>query len=254
MVNKRKLESLYKRFNNKEHIHPDPLEFLYNYKNFGDREIVGLIASSLAYGRVEQILKNVSYVLDILGKSPRDFLLNSSKQEIKDYLIDFKYRFTDSSQLIFFLNCIRNALNKYGTLNDCFLKGYDARHENILLAVLKFIENLTCRPANFCNSLFPSVSGKSALKRFNLYLRWMVRKDDVDPGGWKGVLPSKLIIPLDTHMHKISLKLGLTDRKQADMKTALDITESFKKIVPEDPVKYDFCLTRLGIKKCGYIF
>jgi uncharacterized protein (TIGR02757 family) len=82
----------------------------------------------------------------------------------------------------------------------------------------------------------------------NLFLRWMVRRDRVDPGGWDGIPCSNLIIPLDTHMHRISLALNLTKRKQANMNTALAITSCFKKIVPEDPVKYDFALTRLGIR------
>jgi uncharacterized protein (TIGR02757 family) len=82
----------------------------------------------------------------------------------------------------------------------------------------------------------------------NLFLRWMVRKDRVDPGGWHGVSASKLIIPLDTHMYKISLKLGLTAKQQPNMRTALEITAGFRQIVPDDPVKYDFVLTRFGIR------
>jgi len=83
----------------------------------------------------------------------------------------------------------------------------------------------------------------------NLFLRWMVRKDRVDPGGWKGIPVSRLIIPLDTHMHKMGLLFGFTKRRQASMITAVEITEEFRKIAPHDPVKYDFSLTRLGIRK-----
>jgi len=89
----------------------------------------------------------------------------------------------------------------------------------------------------------------SACKRMNLFLRWMVRKDRVDPGGWADVPVSKLIVPLDTHMHKISLQLGFTSKKQANLQAALEITNGFKKLVPEDPVKYDFSLTRFGIRE-----
>ncbi len=254
MVDKKKLEDLYRKYNSREHIHPDPLELVYNYTKARDMEIAGLIASSLAYGRVGQILKHVSYVLGNLGKSPYSHLMAACKSDLEHLFDGFKYRFTDSSQLVFFLLCTREALIKYGSLNECFLQGYNHKHKDILPALLAFIKNLTCRPSNFCNSLLPAAGGKSALKRFNLYLRWMVRSDNVDPGCWEGIPPSKLIIPLDTHMHKTALKLGLTSRKQADMGTALEITEAFRKIEPEDPVKYDFCLTRLGINKLGYIF
>ncbi|MCD6487215.1 MAG: TIGR02757 family protein, partial [Syntrophobacterales bacterium] len=99
------------------------------------------------------------------------------------------------------------------------------------------------------NSLLPSPAKGSACKRLNLFLRWMVRHDDVDPGGWDDISSSKLIIPLDTHMHRICLALGITKRKQADMKTALEITRSFQVMAPHDPVRYDFALTRLGIRK-----
>ena len=80
------------------------------------------------------------------------------------------------------------------------------------------------------------------------FLRWMVRKDEVDPGGWYNVPSSRLIVPLDTHMHRICLALGLTQQKRADMRTALEITTAFRTITPDDPVKYDFALTRLGIR------
>ena len=88
----------------------------------------------------------------------------------------------------------------------------------------------------------------SACKRLNLFLRWMVREDNVDPGGWNQVPASMLIIPLDTHMHRIGHSFQLTSRKQADMRTALEITKAFREMSPQDPVRYDFSLTRLGIR------
>jgi len=94
----------------------------------------------------------------------------------------------------------------------------------------------------------PDPSKNSALKRLNLFLRWMVRTDEVDPGGWTRVSPSKLIVPLDVHMHRNARRLGLTQRNQADMKTAEEISAAFAKYCKEDPVKYDFCITRFGIR------
>jgi uncharacterized protein (TIGR02757 family) len=89
----------------------------------------------------------------------------------------------------------------------------------------------------------------SACKRIMLFLRWMIRNDEVDPGGWDKISPELLIVPLDTHMHTIGKILGFTERRNADMKTALEITRGFKKISARDPVKYDFCLTRFGIRR-----
>ena len=82
-----------------------------------------------------------------------------------------------------------------------------------------------------------------------MFLRWMVRKDAIDPGGWDQISPSKLIVPIDTHMHQVGLKLGFTKRKQANLTTALEVTSAFSKFSPDDPVKYDFSLTRVGILK-----
>ena len=105
------------------------------------------------------------------------------------------------------------------------------------------------RTPEYRNSLLPLPDRGSACKRLNLFMRWMVRQDAVDPGGWSGVPLSKLIIPLDTHMHRISRAMGLTSRRQADMGTAMEVTRAFQKFAPDDPLRYDFVLTRLGIRK-----
>ena len=98
-------------------------------------------------------------------------------------------------------------------------------------------------------SLVSAPEKGSACKRLHLYLRWMVRSDRVDPGCWRGVSPSQLVVPLDTHMHRIALALGMTNRKQANFAAALDVTRAFRALCPEDPVRYDFSLTRLGIRR-----
>jgi len=254
MVEKQKLEKLYEKYNDRSHVSPDPLQFLYHYQEVGDREIAGIIASALAYGRVAQIIKSVGFVLDKLGPHPRSFLLNSSCPDLNELMTGFKHRFTTGQDIVFMLDCIRAAIEEYGSLNQCFLAGYNRSQRSISESLASFIGRLTCRPDGFCSSLFPLAKGNSALKRFNLYLRWMVREDKVDPGGWKGIDKSQLIVPLDIHMHRISQKLGFTCRKQADMKTAIEITDAFRQFSPRDPVKYDFALTRLGINKIGYIF
>ena len=244
---KNELEKIYLKYNYKEYVHPDPLEFLYDYDNVADREIVGLIASSLAYGRVSQILKSVSKILKVLGPSPREYLMDSSFNKEARIFIDFKHRFTTGHEVLCLLLKIREILKIYGSLNYCFLDGYNQNDATIIPALLNFIKTLDSPSQGDCCSLVPSYMGNSAFKRLNLFLSWMVRKDRVDPGDWKNILPLKLIVPLDTHMHRISRKLGFTTRKQADLKAAIEISESFRKINKDDPVKYDFGLTRLGM-------
>lgn len=245
-VKKEILEELYSKYNKKTYIHPDPLEFLYNYTDVRDREIVGIIGASLAYGRVSQILKDVSFVLERMGR-PYEFITGADAETVKETFKGFSHRYTDENELVEFILNIKSVIKQFGSLHNAFKSGMKSSDENVVPALSNFINLIL--PSGKRNSLVPSSNCKSPCKRLNLFLRWMIRSDEVDPDGWNDISPSKLIIPLDTHMHHISLVLGFTTRKQADMKTALEITENFKSISPEDPVKYDFCLTRLGIRE-----
>jgi len=186
--------------------------------------------------------------LEKLGKKPSNFLRNSDKNDLSKLFSDFKHRFTNEIEIVSFLKNIGAVLVKYGSLYNCFLKNYDNR-QGILPALLFFINELRLGDCKCYNSLIPFPTGKCAYKRLNLYLRWMVRHDNIDIGIWKEISPSNLIIPLDVHMHRIAKDLQLTTRNQADLKTAIEITEEFKKFDPDDPVKYDFALTRLPILK-----
>ena len=246
---KARLDELYEKYNHREFVHPDPLEFLYRYDDLKDREIAGLVSSSLAYGRVAQILKSVDIVLEKMDPSPYRFLLEKKPDQLKACFEGFKHRFTTGYEVAGLLTAAGKMIKDSGSLNSAFLENYNNGDDNIVLASLGFCENFSVFSKNSCCSLIPSHTGGSALKRLNLFLRWMIREDGVDPGGWKGIPASKLIIPLDTHMHRISFQLGFTGRKQADMKTAVEITESFKKIEKNDPIRYDFTLTRIGINK-----
>lgn len=246
-----KLDELYGNYNRKKFVHPDPLEFLYKYDDLQDRELVALIASSLAYGRVVQILKSVSVILKIMTYSPYDFLIKTSEKKLSQTFSGFKHRFTTGDDMANMMLGAKKMIEADGSLQKAFLSGYSTSDENILPALSQFVNRLYCTVDCRKNSLLPVPDRGSACKRLNLFLRWMVRKDRVDPGGWSGVSPSKLIIPLDTHMYQVGKGLKMTGRKQADMRTAIEITEAFKKITPDDPVKYDFALTRLGIRKDG---
>jgi len=245
-MNRTTLEQIYDRYHRRCYVHPDPLEFLYLYKDLGDREIVALIASSLAYGNVKQILRSVSLVLEKMGSCPSAFLLNAPLNRIAGTFSDFKHRFTTGQDIARLLCGVRRVIEKHGSLQKCFMSRLQRNDCNVIPALSAFVENIFPEGGDF---LIPTPGRGSACKRLNLFLRWMVRRDEVDPGGWDGVPPSKLLVPLDTHMHRIAMTLGLTKRKQADLRTALEITEAFRKFSPSDPVRYDFVLTRFGIRK-----
>ena len=246
-ISKKQLERLYALYNRREYVHPDPLEFVYRYRNPLDREIVGLISSSLAYGQVSQILKSVQLVMQKMV-SPREFLMRSSLKSLRRSFDGFRHRFTSGHELAGMLFGTRRIIERCGSLNECFRKGMGKRDETVIPALTAFVAKMSQASGVKPGHLLPSPDNGSACKRLSLFLRWMIRRDDVDPGGWKGIAPSKLIVPLDTHMHKISLALGFTHRKQGNLRTALEITQAFRRFAPEDPAKYDFALTRLGIR------
>ncbi len=246
---KHQLDRLYARFDSRAWVHPDPLEFLYRFNQVGDREIAAFLASSLAYGRVAQILKSVSSVLDEMENAPLLFLKSASPANISRRFQHFRHRFTSGNDLSQVLIAVKRIVEKHGSLYSCFLSSYNTSQETVLPAMISLTDEMRSHITTGQNSLLPMPARGSACKRLNLFLRWMVRTDAVDPGGWPEVSPSKLIIPLDTHMHRISLLLDLTGGKQANLKTALEITRSFRRFAPEDPVRYDFALTRLGIRQ-----
>ncbi len=247
-INFEQLDKIYKKYNKRCFVHPDPLEFLYNYDDKRDIEIVGLIASSLAYGKVVQILKSIRNILSKLNPNPYEFILNNSEDYFANSFKGFKHRFTTEHDMVKLFSGIKAALELYGSLESCFISGFSNKDETYLPAMINFTKILNSNFENSKSYLLPSPENGSACKRLMLFLRWMIRNDEVDPGPWSDLDPSKLIYPLDTHMYQISSKFGFTKRKSADMKTALDITCEFRKFNLLDPVKYDFALTRFGIR------
>jgi uncharacterized protein (TIGR02757 family) len=243
----RELEKIYLFYNDKRFVHPDPLEFLYDYDDLKDREIVGIIAALLAYGKISQILKSVSKVLKVVQK-PYDFLLNVKENQLNTLFNGFVHRFTTGSDIVSLLIAIKKIIEEYGTLGQCFFDVYEKEDTNILNTLNRFIKIIGRKTDNQFNSLVSKPDGSSAYKRFNLFLRWMVRKDNVDPGGWDFVDKSKLLIPLDTHMYRVCCEFNFTKRKQSDIRTVIEITNCFREINPQDPVKYDFALTRMSMQ------
>jgi uncharacterized protein (TIGR02757 family) len=217
-------------------------------------EVAGLLASSLAYGRVRQIERDVSDLLGRMEGSPYEYIMHFDKRK-RAAFIDFKHRFNTGDDVCELLLVLRKALESSGSIERHFLQFYDSNDETVLPAMTGFVGSLMeihRRSGGRGVSkgfayLVPSPAAGSACKRLNMFLRWMVRSDDVDAGLWKGVDTAKLIVPIDVHMGRLCRILGFHDRKTVSAKTALEITRNFAQIEPADPVKYDFCLSRIGI-------
>jgi uncharacterized protein (TIGR02757 family) len=248
------LEKLYTKYNHPEFIPPDPLQFLYKYSNPADREVVGLLSAELAYGRVEQIEKSLNDLFGRMGTSPYAFVRNFGEAE-RESLSSFRHRFTSGQDISDLLLILREVLEEKGCIENHFLLGYKDTEQNIIPALSKFCESLLNRYIKRRNGvvpkglqyLLPNPEGGSACKRLNLFLRWMVRKDEVDAGLWSSIDRAKLIVPVDVHMARLCRILRLYERKTVSLATAVKITESFAEIEPTDPVKYDFALSRIGI-------
>ncbi len=243
------LEALYLRYNRPEYIDPDPLAPTKDYAHSHDQEVAGLIAASLAFGNVKTILKSIDAVLRYFPNPAAD-LRTATTCTLKKRLRGFRHRYTDETDMLHLLQGIQQVLNQYDSLGHAFqlqINDDDASLNNALQRWRALLMKPCKRPGNY---LLPDPAKTSACKRLHMYLRWMVRNDAVDPGPWSThVSAAKLLYPMDTHMHRIATCLGITKRKCADRCCAEEVTAQFARVAPHDPVRYDFCLTRLGIRK-----
>lgn len=239
------LDLLYDRYNQKRFIEPDPLQLVYNYETTQDREVAGLIAASFALGRVRSILDAVTKVLSDLGE-PASALRVMMASEIQRRFGTYRYRFFSGHEITGLLRGIGGALKEHGSLGDMFRGYLRCDHTTTIPALTGFVREIE-ELAGMQLKMLADPAGGSACKRLHLYLRWMIRRDEVDPGCWDDIPDTILLVPMDVHMHRICSQIGLTRRKQPDIKASLEVTERFRSIRPDDPARYDFCLTRTGI-------
>lgn len=238
------LDKLYHKYH-KRHSSKDPIWTLHKFSDERDIEIAGLIISSYSYGRVDQINKFINTFFERINWKPYEFTINYSHIKDKKQLNNLYYRFNDEKDLANLIKGMQKSLRNYGSLKLLFLEKYNENDKNITAPLNFFVNSITNNKLYY---LLPDISKNSTAKRLNMYLRWMVRKDDIDLGIWSDkVSSSKLIMPVDTHIYKIAQKLKLVKRKSCDIKFALELTEKLKEFDPVDPVKYDFALCHLGI-------
>ncbi|MEQ8766484.1 MAG: TIGR02757 family protein [Planctomycetota bacterium] len=254
----RHLEALLQRPDVTE-LRRDPLLIPHEYDDPADAELAGLIAACLAYGRVETILQSVRTVLGILGDRPAIGLMATSARENLRALSGFRHRFNGEHDLALLLHYAREMIRRSGSIGEFFAEG-DPGGETIEGALSEFcrralaidprpvIGRKTLPVKAGVRYLLSSPANGSACKRMNLLLRWMIRPaDGLDLGLWQGVGPHRLVMPLDTHTARISRYLGLSSRRSIDWRMAVEVTESLRKIDPEDPIRFDYALCHFGI-------
>jgi uncharacterized protein (TIGR02757 family) len=231
-------------------IEPDPLQLVLRYTDSYDQEVAALIAAAFAYGRADIVVRNAGTVLDAMGASPHAYLLTFDRNEALTRFEGFAHRFHKTADLVALLGCLAAVVQKYGSLGALFRECYDDGDADIGPSLARFVANVIGQPTTVNPQLaylLTSPNDGSACKRMNLFLRWMVRRTPPDLGIWDFVDPAKLVVPLDTHVHRIATFLGFTKRKSADWQTARAVTDRLASFDPADPVRYDFAICRLGI-------
>jgi uncharacterized protein (TIGR02757 family) len=254
---KRTLDRFYREYDFEERMLGDPIEFPHRYKDARDVEVVAFLSSCFAYGRVDVFKGAIERILKHMGESPYDFLLHLDIGKAGRLFSGIKYRFNENEDILCLLFVIHCMLKKDSSIETVFMKSYRSDDATIGGGLSGFVRAMleidtkkvygrNIRPAGYLQ-FFPSPANGSACKRANLFLRWMIRDRDIDFGIWKGIPKNRLVIPLDTHIARISRCLGFTSRKSADWRTAVEITEALKLLDPDDPLKYDFALCHHGI-------
>ena len=220
----------------------DPIIVAHRYKD----EYISLICALFAYGNVKQIVKFLNSL---------DFsLLDKDEDEIKEALSEHYYRFQKSEDVVALFIAL-SRLKKTTTLEELFKVGYDSEKNvidginNIIKTILDTLPHATQGYNFLISKVTTKTKGAGALKRWMMWLRWMVRDDNIDMGLWSGVDKSDLIIPLDTHTFNVSRKLGLLKRKTYDLESAILLTKKLREFDGSDPLKYDFALYRIGQEK-----
>jgi len=262
---KERLDALYRQYDHR-FVDPDPLQFVRAQEEDDDREVVGMVASALAFGNVATIKKSIATVLEVLGPRPAQAVRRLDPSETARRLSGFKHRWSDGRDVACLLFLLRQMLESHGTVEGFFAAGLAKEAEDVGPSLASFSARALALdhgglyrgrrlPALAgVRYFFPSPADGSACKRLNLYLRWMVRKDGVDLGIWRAVSPAALVMPLDAHIYAIARRVRLTRYKSPGWRMALDITRRLRRFDPRDPVKYDFAFHRMGLfKKEGEI-
>lgn len=243
---KRSLEQLYDSFNAPESA-MDPIQIVRRHARVEDREIVAFVAAGLAFGRVASVMASIEAICTVMGPSPAAFVRSFDRKRDGAALKSFVHRWVKGPDVIGLFVTLRSMLEEFGSLEACFAAGYDDSHVDLAPA----IEAFSRRGGK--SYFFAKPSTGSACKRMNLFLRWMIRNDAVDPGGWTKIPASKLLVPLDTHTIRVGKCLGMTKRVSPGWKMAADITAALRAVDPLDPVRFDFALCHLSMMgACGF--
>ena len=246
------LDLKYEEYNRPGFIEHDPIVIPHSFEKQQDIEIAGFWAAVLAWGQRVTIINKCRELFAMMDNAPHDFVLNHSDNDLKA-LEKFKHRTFNATDTLYFVEFLKQFYAKHDSLEEAFIARQDREGETVETGLIGFHElffELPDAPQRTRKHI-ATPARKSACKRLNMFLRWMVRQDDrgVDFGIWKKIKPAQLVCPCDIHVDRVARKLGLIRRKQTDWLTALELTEGLRALDPGDPVKYDFALFGLGVEE-----
>lgn len=239
------LTEKYRKYMSVDFIETDPVQIPHRFCEKEDVEIAGFLAATIAWGNRAMIIKNASRMVNLMDDAPYDFVQNAGTSDLNG-LEKFVHRTFNGTDFKAFVGSLQIIYRQYGGLEQVFTEGFK-QYGTIFGAIAHFRTVFTDGPFSARSQKHvPNVEKHSAAKRINMYLRWMVRKDAVDFGLWKGIPKSALMLPLDVHTGRVGRQLGLLSRKQDDWKAVEEITGSLRLFDPDDPVKYDYALFGIG--------
>ena len=249
---KRFLDVKVDEYNQPGFIADDPVSIPHEYRKLQDIEIAGFMASVFAWGQRKTIINKTKAFLSLMGNEPHRFILEHKEGDLIPFQ-HFKHRTFNGTDALYFLHFFRWFYQRHNSLEEAFAIGLREEDATVEIGLSHFFDcffSLEDHPKRTYKHI-PTPRRKSACKRINMFLRWMVRQDDngVDFGLWSKIRPAQLVCPCDLHVDRVARKLGLIDRKQTDWQTALQLTESLKEFDRSDPVKYDFALFGLGVEE-----
>ncbi|SEG17794.1 TIGR02757 family protein [Sphingobacterium lactis] len=244
------LDKKVEEFNRPDFIPHDPISIPHQFSKKQDVEIMGFIASILAWGQRKTIINKCNELIARMDGAPYDFIRNHQEEDLRS-LLGFKHRTFNDTDLLYFISFFQYHYRAHDSLEQAFLQVPNPQSFTIEEALNGFKDHFFSLP-DYPYRTRKHVSSplqKSTCKRLNMFLRWMVRKDTkgVDFGIWHTIQPSQLICPCDVHVERVARKFGLIQSEKVNWKTALELTENLRLFDPQDPIKYDFALFGLGV-------
>lgn len=244
------LEASVDQYNRPGFIESDPISVPHRFTLKQDREIMGFWAAILAWGQRKTIINKANELVELMDGAPYDFIRNHQEEDRRRFL-DFKHRTFQATDTLYFLEFFQWYYSQNDSLEDAFARHLSPTAATTEAALVGFHQLFFSLPdaPDRTRKHIPTPLRGSTCKRLNMFLRWMVRKDDkgVDFGIWERISPGQLLIPLDVHVERVARRLGLLVREKVDWRAVLELTETLRGMDEEDPVKYDFGLFGMGV-------